>query len=239
MIRGLVVTSILVVVAVSLAGPATAQTVDNPVDLGSVVITGEAANRVLTEGGSTTSFGLQLPTGASCPGDSANDQWRVQTFIVPARVDPGTLTYNVVGPEGEGVYALYGLDTNPLTSRLTAQNARPGTPGLITGLPSASFEVFPPGTLPVGEYRIGVACTFFAETASYWDTAIEIISTPEDLPANLRWRLTDAAKVAGDASTSTGGTNPTPVLLVAALGTVAGVFVVRRFRKPIIEKEKI
>lgn len=239
MIRRLVVTLIFVGVSASLTRPALAQTVDNPVDLGAVVITGEAANRVLTEGGSMTSFGLQLPTGSSCPGDSANDQWRVQTFIVPARVDPGTLTYNPIGPEGEGLYALYGLDTNPLTNRLTAQNGRSGIPGLITGLPSASFEVFPPGTLPAGEYRIGVACTFFAETASYWDTAIEIISAPEDLPAKLRWRLTDAAKVTADGSTGAGSTSPTPVLLVALLGIVAGVLVVRRFRKPIIEKEKI
>lgn len=214
-----------------------AQTVDAPERLGDVVIVNENREE-LSEGNGTTVFGLQLPAGASCPGDSRNDQWRVQTFIVPSDVDPATLEFNSIGPEGDGLYALYGLDTNPIVEVLTGPNGAPGLPGLIIGLRAASFEVFPPGTLPDGTYRVGAACTYFDDVASYWDTQMDIARDPEDQPAEIRWQT---ASFTGTSTTTGQGSNSSTgaIVAVAVLAVIAaGVFFARRFRRqPVQSKE--
>jgi hypothetical protein len=215
-----------------------AQTVDAPKRLGDVTIVNEKREE-LTEGSGSTAFGLLLPAGASCPGDSRNDQWRVQTFIVPAEIDPGSLEFNSIGPEGEGLYALYGLDTNPIVEVLTAPNGASGLPGLIIGLRAASFEVFPPGTLPDGNYRVGAACTYFDDTASYWDTELVIERDPEDQPAEIAWRTSDASGVVSSVAADDGGGPSSGLIVVGVLGALlAVVFIARRFRRqPVHSKE--
>jgi hypothetical protein len=215
-----------------------AQSVDEPVDLGVVTIV-SPTRETLTSGDGNTVFGLRLPAGASCPGDSENDQWRVQTFIVPADVDPATLTYDSIGPVGDGRFALYGIDTNPQVHGLTAPNGGTGLPGLIIGLRSMSFEVFPPGTLADGMYRIGVACTYFRETASYWDTVIEIARDPANRPAEMRWEnaapfdpgVVDAGE--SGSNSNLGLIAASGAAVVAALGLLAR----RSRRKPPIHQE--
>lgn len=219
----------------AIAPAASAQTVDDPVDLGQAAIVSEK-REVLSGGDGNTVLGFRLPSGASCPGDSEHDQWRVQTFIVPADVDPGTLTYDSVGPVGEGLYALYGIDTNPQVHGLTAPNGGAGLPGLIVGLRSMSFEVFPPGTLTDGTYRIGVACTYFRETASYWDTQIEITRDPENKPAEISWRAVSSPESrteAGESEALSSGSGSRAGILVAAAGVtaLAAAFFARRSRR--------
>lgn len=211
---------------------ADAQSIDDPVDLGSIaIVLGDRPTQQVDEAGSGEEFGIRLPPGASCPGDSANDQWRVQTFIVPASEDPASLTYDAVGPVGDGLWALYGTDTNPLVHGLTARNSGPGEPGLITGLPSISFAVFPPGTLPDGTYRIGVACTHFRETASYWDTEIEIESSADDEPAGFVWKVLDQSSASGASSQDAGGSNWAILAVVAVLAIAAGGFALTKRRR--------
>ena len=197
---------------------------------------------VLTGGSGSTVFGLLLPAGASCPGDSKNDQWRVQTFIVPANVDPGTLRYNSIGPDGEGMYALYGLDTNPITAVLTGPNGAPGLPGLIIGLRAASFEIFPPGTWPDGPYRVGAACTYFGETASFWDTEFQISRNPEDKPGEMRWEVTTTAGGASSEIEADRGSNSGlfTASFAAVLAIVAvAVFAVRRSRRSLVNHKEM
>ena len=224
-----------------LPATAIAQSVDAPVDRGDVVIV-DQYREALTDGSGGTTFGLELPAGASCPGDSRNDQWRVQTFIVPAEVDPGTLTYNSIGPEGSGRYALYDLDTNPVSDVLTSPNGAPGLPGLIVGLRSMSFEIFPPGTLPDGVYRVGVACTYFRDTASFWDTTIEVTRDPNDLPAELRWEVgsppTGATSGIPDDRSSGAGSFGIIVLALAAVIAAVLYFGRRSRRQPAHHEEK-
>ena len=180
------------------ANSASAATIQ-PVRSGeAVVVDGNDGSRELTHGQSATQFSLRLPAGAACPGDSANDQWRFQSFMVPASAAPDTLHYNVAGPDGPGQFALFQVSTSPLVDVLTNQNAGPGEPGVIPALPPLSFAAFPPDVLAAGTYRIGIACTLSRQTADYWDTEIVITASPSDKPSQFVWRLATAPASVND-----------------------------------------
>lgn len=176
--------------------------VDAPVDAGDVVVVAANQEKEVFDGDSNSHFSLRLPAGASCPGDSANDDWRVQSFVVPATLDPGALTYGALRPRGENLHALYGADTRPFIQVLTGQNSGPGESGLIVGVPPLSFAVFPAGMLPAGRYRIGIACTWFEKTASYWDTELILSAAPDVEPGQFRWRVADAPATAPTAESN-------------------------------------
>lgn len=189
-----------------------------------VLINGGVGSGQLASGGSSTPFSLRLPAGAACPGDSANGNYRVQSFIVPAGVDPAALTYESQKPAGEGRWALYDVETTPYAQVLTEMATTAGEPGRIMPLPPLSFAVFDPGMFPNGRYRIGVACTEWSETRRHWDTEIDIIADPSDAPAQLRWEVVG--------STGSAGAAGTPLLVgVTAIGAVVAVGVVMLRRR--------
>jgi hypothetical protein len=217
----------IAVTGLSLSMPtAWAATVD-PVRSGdAVVVASSDGSHELTHGQSATQFSLRLPSGAACPGDSANDQWRVQSFMIPAADNPANLGYNVAGPDGKGQFALYAVNTSPLVDSLTNQNTSPGEPGVIPAIPPLSFAAFPPGVLPAGTYRIGIACTLSRKTANYWDTEIVITSSPSDKPSQFVWRLpNEPDSVNHPAKGSTR-------LLPVGIGGLAGVAVAAWFFLP-------
>ena len=207
-------------------------TVEVPIDAGDVVIV-DANNRrrPLTEGDSNTFFSVRLPDDATCPGDSANDDWRVQSFVIPDEMDPGALEYKALRPIGDNLHALYGADTRPYIQAFLGQNSGPGQPGQILDPPTLSFAVFPAGTLPEGVYRIGLACTYFRDTAKYWDTRIELTSDPAVQPGQFRWRVVEPAGQLGDTSPDSESSG-SPWLMISGLALVAvvGAFVVRSRR---------
>lgn len=195
-------------------------------DMGTVeVIQGGGSTERSGGGGSSTVFSLGVPAPAECPGDSADDGYRVQSFIVPATDDPGALTYRSVMPVGEGRYALYDVYTNPYIQALTAKATRRGGPGPIVNVPDLNFAVFPPGKLPPGRYTIGIACSLMNETVRYWDTDIELRHAADDRPGQLRWRVLGTGA-------SAGGDAPSPWAPFAGAALVAAgvVYVVRRRR---------
>ncbi len=182
--------------APSLAASALAATVAPPTNSGKVVpIDINDRTKELGNGKSSTQFILKLPDGAACPGDSAHDQWRVQSYIIPIADDPASLSYGVIGAEGTGQFAMYFVNTEPLVDNLVPQNASAGKPGVIAPIEALSFAVFPPATLPSGRYHMGIACTLFRQTAKYWDTEIVLTASPNDKPGQLTWRLADAPEV--------------------------------------------
>lgn len=183
------------VAAIAFADAADAE-LGNPVRLGDVVVV-DAADPAdeIVYGTSSTVFTLRLPTGATCPGDSANDGWRYQTFMVPTGDDPGALSYNDIGPTGTNQWALYATTTNPVTDALLEMNDGEGKPGFIGSIPPLSFRIVPPGTIPAGTYTIGVSCTHLErQTAQYWDTDIVITEDPDDEPGQLTFRLATAPR---------------------------------------------
>lgn len=167
-----------------------------------VVVQPNSVLRELDGGGSATAYSLRLPDGASCPGDTRNDQWAFQTFMIPADADPSSLEFSMVGPTGPYQYALYREGTQPLTDAILVPNDEPGLPGLIPPIPPLTFSVFPPGEVE-GTFRIGVACTFLREPSIYWDATIVVEADTDDEPSQFVWRTEGSAVAqASDESSS-------------------------------------
>ena len=179
---------------------------------GSVTVTKPTGSDRISRGGSATPFTLRLPDNSTCPGDSADDDYRVQSFLVPKGTDLETLTYKSQGPDVAGGWALYKTTTSAFIQEQTADAEKKGDPGAILPLPALSFAVFVGDELAPGSYHIGVACSLLKDTVKYWATEIDIRADPDDEPAGLRWVLPGAG-------TADSGT---PFMALIALAVVIG-----------------
>lgn len=161
-------------------------------DAGSVVMVDPLNDaREYTRGDTTSAFTLRLPEGAACPGDSANDGWRVQTFIVPTGTDLSQLQFLALRPASEAPLeqrSLREINGGIYTQQMTQANTVAGDPGIVLGLPPLTFAYFEAGTFPPGSYQIGVACTTPDWVVRrYWNSEIEFESAPEIDPGGMRW----------------------------------------------------
>ena len=213
-------------IGLMITGAASAASV-SPVDSGDVVIVdANDPSKPLTRGDGNTAFLVRVPQGAVCPGDSFNDQWRIQSFMVPAGDDIGALSYGVIGPEGPQQLALFGADAaaSSFANILTPANAVAGQPGRIETPPPFSLAIAAGELVPSGRYRLGLACTFFGATTLYWDTEIEVTGAANGEPGDLAWTLpgVDAEPKEDDDGLST-------VPVVGAVGAIAiGGFMLSR-----------
>jgi len=189
-------------------------------DAGSAVVV-DAINtdRELTEFDSTAAFRLRLPQGATCAGDSANEDYRVQTFLVPADTDLSTLKYRSRSPDGNDLYrALKYVDGEVATQAVLNQNAGPGQAALILDprLPF-TFAHYGEGTFPPGRWSIGVACTPLDwNVDKYWNAEVLLEAAPDVVPGGLRIRVIE--DTGSPASSESDSNLPVlPILLGAAL----------------------
>ena len=208
----------------------------DPVDLGPVeVVDFGDPSQPLAGGDWETPFTLLLPDRATCPGDSANDSWRVQTFLLPIDVDPPSVWYGQLGPiedadsphfvgEGQVWWALYDTVGQAYTSETLRPNLEPGQPGFIDRLPTFNLVLPAAAGLPAGRYRMGVACTFWRETANYWSTDIEVSYDGEVVPESFRWSVTDPSDGAVDAADVVRG--DTSGSRLAGIGLIVGSAIV-------------
>lgn len=171
----------------------------------------------LTAGASATPFTLRLPAGAACTGDSANDGYRVQSYMVPSTVSPAALTFDFLGPTPQGVgtslrQPLYTIDGNPYVNAQSANATPPGGPGPVINIPAFSFAVYQPGDVPGGTYNVGIACTKGNASPTqldvYWNAQLVVTASPADEPAGFTWTAQQTA-VTSTTSTSTTTTVPT------------------------------
>jgi len=161
-----------------------------------VAVVASNSGEKLTLGGSADEFTLKLPPRSTCPGDSANDGFRVDSYMVPSAVAPTDVTFGSAGPEvntltryDEFRQPLYDNLTAMFVNRLTAANEKPGEPGLIIDVPMFSLDVYSAGQVPPGPYNIGVACTLDGQAKTTWNTQITIEKDSTDKPAGVRWSV--------------------------------------------------
>ena len=156
-----------------------------------VVVAGDGPNagKQIADGKGSTSFSFILQGKSECQGDSAEGNYRIQSFIVPQTVDPKTQRFESTKPAGEGNWALYDVNTRPYVQDLTSVAVAPDKPGRIDSIPQLSFAVFPPGTLAPGLYKMGIACSLMNDATRIWETTIEISEDTSDSPANIRWTV--------------------------------------------------
>lgn len=197
-----------------------------------------AQGQPLAAGGSATPFALEPPAGASCQGDSATGGYRVQSYIVPVRVDPGTLTFDSSGPapQGTGVDLRLPLfssvGASPYVDQTTAVATTAGGPGLVTGLPSFSFAAFGadgPAFVPPGIYNVGLVCTLGVPSATqedrFWNVQMTFAVDPNDVPSGITWTVVSTepplSGTTASSPTAVADTIPTSILAPSAT-TVSG-----------------
>lgn len=185
---------------------------------GNATIADPTSDTALTEGGSDTDFAVRLPVGSACTGDSASDGYRVQSYMVPAAVDPASLTFGATGPLPEGTGAAFrqplyaAFVGNPYVNGLTDLKVEPDPGGNISGIPVFDFSVFGadgPEIVPAGTYNLGIACTLGPPSATqidkYWNVQMTVAHDAADEPAGLTWTV-----AASQAATTTLTVEVTP-----------------------------
>ena len=157
--------------------------------------------QTLASGGSATQFALTPPVGAACTGDSASGGYRIQSYMVPAAIDPATLTFDANGPLPTGTGAayrqpLFGGGGSPFINGTTGVATATAPGGLLTGLPPFSFDLFGtagPAVVPAGIYNLGYACTLGLPSATqldkFWNVQFTFAADPADLPSGITWKV--------------------------------------------------
>jgi 3,4-dihydroxy-2-butanone 4-phosphate synthase len=174
-----------------------------------------------SSGTGATNFTINLGGSASCPGDG-NAGYRWQTFMIPAAADiDTTLTFGGSGPTAvpsEFRQPLFDTTGSPVVSKLPDIAVAPATTGGISGIPNFNFQVFAPGDIPNGTYKIGVACTEGVasptQLKSYWSQQITITNDPTNTDnAQIDWT------VSAPVSTTTTTAAPTTTTTTAPTTT--------------------
>ncbi|MDO8362475.1 MAG: hypothetical protein Q7V88_06225 [Actinomycetota bacterium] len=214
---GAVVSTVMLVAGVAmLAGPA-GTAAAAPINGGAIQILvppgSPTAGQPLNSGGSATVFAMTPPVGASCTGDTTSGGYKIQSYMVPASVDPATLTFDSSGPMPAGTGASYrqpmfSSGGTPVVNRNTAVASEAGGPGLLTGLPTMSFALFGasgPSIVPAGTYNLGFACTLGAASATqldkYWNVQLTFAADAGDVPSGITWTVVGGG--GGGATTTT------------------------------------
>jgi hypothetical protein len=145
----------------------------------------------LRSGGSATPYGIALPNGASCPGDTAHDQYRVYSYLIPAGVDLASVSYKGDLPHRWYGFIAYG-------AYFGAVNTAEGT-GQIVGIPPAftfsrltPSELFNSQTTSSATWEGGIACVNTnGVVTNAWNTQFRFVRDAAD-PGGFRWTAEDA-----------------------------------------------
>jgi hypothetical protein len=190
------------------------------------VITHPGQLTPLGSGGSATPYGVVLPAGASCPGDTAHDGYHVFSYLVPEGVSPTAVSFKTGDPSKWFGYIANGAyfgavntaqDTGQIVSlpddfvwtRLTPQDL------FVKGATSATWEG-------------GIACAdIHGNVTDYWNSQIVFTASSAD-SGGFTWRVVQAAT---PASSNVGLWVGVVLGLLAIACTVVAVVLGRRRRE--------
>ncbi len=176
-------------------------------DAGTAPVVLSEAPAAAAAGGSATSFALDLPKDAACRGDSADDGYRVQSFMIPADVDPASLEFGSQGPKPQATgtafrQPLYATTSSPFVNEHTANVDEPTDLAVIVDVPSFNLAVFKLGDIPPGAYAVGLACTKGTGKLvvdRHWKAVLDVRALASDLPAGVSWTARARAATAATA----------------------------------------
>ncbi len=179
----------------------------------------------LGSGGSATPYGVVLPSGATCPGDTAHDGYHVYSYLVPKDVAPTAVSFKRGIPSRWYGYIADG-------AYFGAVNTAEGT-GQIVGLPTSftwsrltPADLFAAGASSA-TWEGGIACAdTHGVVTDYWNSTIRFTADAAD-PGGFRWAVVDQGAV------PTGSSAPVGLwvgvgLLVVASGATAYALRLRR-----------
>lgn len=172
----------LAVTASVVAEPSTA----GAVTVGAALITKPGTLTALEGGGSTTPYGVALPAGASCPGDTAHDGYLVYSYLVPLGALPTDVSFKTGLPSR---WSGYFTDSSYFGAVNTAQGS-----GQIVGIPTSftwsrltPHELFAHGA-HTATWEGGIAsATSHGVVTDYWNSQTVFTADRAD-PGGFTWK---------------------------------------------------
>jgi hypothetical protein len=223
--RGCIV--VLVALAVgALVAPGVA-TADATV--GRALITQAGTDRPLNSGASTTLYGVSLPAGASCSGDTAHKQYHVFTYLFPVDVAPTAVSFKTGEPSDLGTNGHFGFISGG--QYVGALNTAPVT-GEVVDLPEhytwsrlTAADLFSAGQTR-SSWNAGIACADPAGAVTdYWNAEI-VFTASAAVPGGFTWAVAPSDAASTGRSLRVG---VTLLIIAVALGLVA--FAINRRRR--------
>jgi hypothetical protein len=179
------------------------------------VITHPGTSTPLASGGSATPYGVILPAGASCPGDTAHDGYHVYSYLVPAGTTPTDVSFKTGLP---GKWFGYIADGAYYGAINTAEST-----GQINGLPTSfTWSRLTPADLfthgaHTATWEGGIACAdTHGVVTDYWNSEVVFTADPSD-PGGFTWKVVHQGEVP-----SSSGSNTTLWVGVGLLVIAAG-----------------
>ncbi len=160
---------------------------------GSEVIVYPGTTKPLTSGGSRTPYGIVLPPGAACPGDTAHDGYLVYSYLVPEHASPTDVSFKGGIPDRWYGYIATG-------AYFGAVNTAEST-GQVVGLPYEFLwsrltpsDLFADGAR-TATWNGGIACAdAHGVVSNYWNSRIVFTADASD-PGGFTWRVVDQGTV--------------------------------------------
>ncbi len=182
LLRGILASLALVVLVWSAPAPAGADAV-----AGSATITRPNGATPLDGGGSATLYGVVLPAGATCPGDTAHHGYHVFSFLVPVGVSPASVSFRTGLPSKGFGYITFGSYYGAIN---TAENTGQivGVPPQFTWSRLTRHDLFPAGQTTT-TWTGGLACAdTHGVVTDYWASRIRFTASASD-PGGFTWRV--------------------------------------------------
>ncbi len=172
----------------------------------------------LDSGGSATPYGVALPPGASCPGDTAHQGYRVDSYLVPKGQTPTEVNFKKGVPSRWFGYIAEGSYYGAVN---TAENT-----GQVMALPEFTWtrlssylgDLFPRGATRA-TWEGGIVCvTTNGAVTNYWNSQIVFTRSATD-PGGFTWRVVANPPLTANRTWLTAGI--VLLVLAALFGAVA------------------
>ena len=153
----------------------------------------------LASGGSGTQFGILLPDGARCPGDSTVRPWyRAGSYLVPKGTDPATINFRGLLPDKGQFLVAFGAPWEH--HNVVKGSGLVQVPEFFDIQRFQAADFLAPGATRA-TWEAGVACVddFRGVAVKYWNVDFTFIASHAD-PAGFTWTARPSSPLGGSTS---------------------------------------